>query len=140
MTATVYNGVLQGNATTHTQTLYTNNTGKNVRIIFNYFETGNTHPADTEFYFGPSSSPQHQNGQNLDTIVLSVPAGLKAGKNFAFNKTGNSTGQNAYGSYASYFPMEMALAEGSKITVKIPAQIDVHVNGFIYNFLVITEN
>ena len=140
MAATVYNGVLQGNTSTHTQTLYTNSTGKNVRIVWNYLAVGNTHPAELEIHVGPSGAPQHNAGLNLDTITFSLTAYFYAGKNFAFNKTGTSSAQNAYGSYAGFFPTELMLANGSKISVRIPAQIDTNVNAFSYNFVEITED
>jgi len=140
MAATVYNGVLQGNSSIHTQTLYTNSTGKNVRIVWNYLAVGNTHPSELAIYVGPSGAPQHNAGLNLDTVAFALTANFYAGKNFAFNKTGTSSAQNAYGSYAGFFPMELMLANGSKISVRIPAQIDTNVNAFDYNFVVITED
>ena len=140
MAATVYNGVLQGTGAVNTQVLYTNSTGKNVRIVFNFLSTGDTNVQLTYFYFGPSSSPQHPSGQNLDTMIVGVPRDSNFGKSLAFNKTGTSTGQNAYGTQAGFFPMEMVLANGSKISVNIPAQIDANNNAISYNFVAITED
>ena len=140
MAATIYNGVLQGTGATHTQVLYTNNTSKNVRIVWMYFAVGNTHPAELGLYIGPSSNPQHQNGQDLDTMKYSSQAGFIAGKSLAFNKTGTSNAQNAYGSYAGFFPMELMLANGSKISVRIPSQISSNTNALTYNFVAITED
>ena len=140
MAATVYNGVLQGTGADHTQVLYTNDTGKNVRIVWTYFGVGNTHPAELSVYFGPSSAPNHASGLNLDTILISSQAGFYAGKSLAFNKTGTSSAQNAYGSYAGFFPTEIMIPNGSKITVLIPSQIDSNVNALTYNFVAITED
>ena len=140
MAETIYNGVLQGTSATHTQVLYTNNTSKNVRIVWMYFGVGNTHPSELGLYIGPSSNPQHQNGQDLDTMKYSSQAGFIAGKSLAFNKTGTSNAQNAYGSYAGFFPTEIMIPNGSKITVLIPSQIDINVNALTYNFVAITED
>ena len=62
MTATVYNGtILNDLSTVQSETLYTNNTGKNVRIVFNYLEAGGaTTPGgsqEIEFYFGSTDNP-----------------------------------------------------------------------------------
>ena len=140
MAATVYNGVLQGTGAQNTQVLYTNDTGKNVRIVWNYFGSGNTHPGELSVFIGPSTNPNHGGGQDLDTIIIGSQAGFYAGKSLAFNKTGTSSAQNAYGSYAGFFPMELMLANGSKISVRIPAQIGSNVNGLTYNFVAITED
>lgn len=140
MAATVYNGVLQGTGAQHTQVLYNNDTGKNVRIVWMYFGSGNTHPGELSVFIGPSTNPNHGAGQDLDTIIISSQAGFYAGKSLAFNKTGTSNAQNAYGSYAGFFPTELMLANGSKISVRIPVQIGSNVNGLTYNFVAITED
>ena len=140
MAATVYNGVLQGNGTQHTQVLYTNSTGKNVRIVWNYYGVGNTHPGELTIYVGPSSNPNHNAGQDLDTILISSQANFYAGKSLAVQRNDDHISNNAYGSYGGLFPTELMLANGSKISVSIPAQIDTNVNALTYNFVVITED
>tara|TARA_B100001113_G_C21041204_1_gene592419 strand:+ start:105 stop:527 length:423 start_codon:yes stop_codon:yes gene_type:complete len=140
MAATVYNGVLQGTGSIHTQTLYTNSTGKNVRIVFNFFEVGNTHPGELAIYFGPSSNPNHNGGQDLDTVFVSATSSYRAGKHLSIFRNDNNTVNNAYASYPSSFPLEMMIADGSKISVKIPAQIDQNTNALSYNFVAITED
>ena len=140
MAATVYNGVLQGTGATHTQVLYTNSTGKNVRIVWNYFGVGNTHPSELGVYIGPSSNPQHPSGQNLDTMVISSQANFYAGKSLAVQRNDENTSNYAYGSYGGFFPMELVLADGSKISVNIPAQISSNTNALTYNFVAITED
>ena len=140
MAATVYNGVLQGTGAVNTQVLYTNSTGKNVRIVWNYFGSGNTHPSELTIYIGPSSAPNHAAGLNLDTIALSSQGNFYAGKSLAVQKNDDHVSNNAYGSYGGFFPMELVLANGSKISVRIPAQIGSNVNGLTYNFVAITED
>tara|TARA_A100000164_G_C21424653_1_gene548212 strand:+ start:137 stop:559 length:423 start_codon:yes stop_codon:yes gene_type:complete len=140
MAATVYNGVLQGNTTTHTQVLYTNSTGKNVRIVFNFITTADTSSVQTYFYFGPSSSPQHPSGQDLDTMIVGVPKNSIFGKSLATARTDNNTANHAYCGQAAFFPLEVVLANGSKISVNIPAQIDTNNNAISYNFVAITED
>jgi len=140
MAATVYNGVLQGSGGQHIQTLYTNSTGKNVRIVWNYFGSGNTHPSDLSIYIGPSSNPNHGSGQDLDTIALSLPANFYAGKSLALWRNDDYTSNNAYGSYSGFFPMELVIANTHKISVNIPPQISSNTNALTYNFVAITED
>ena len=130
MTATVYNGVLQGTGATHIQTLYNNNTGKNVRIVWNYIEAGNSNPNEVEMIVGPITTlPGHSSGNNLDTILLSLTSGFVAGKN-------NRGASSSTGS----FPTEMMLSNGDKISIRIPSQVGTHQNGLHYNFVAITED
>ena len=140
MAATVYNGVLQGTGAVNTQVLYTNSTGKNVRIVWNFFKVGNTHPSELGVYFGPSSNPNHNAGQDLDTILISSQANFTAGKSLAVQRNDDNTSNHAYGSYGGSFPMELMLLNGSKISVLIPAQISSNTNALSYNFVAITED
>tara|TARA_B100000945_G_scaffold186057_1_gene149155 strand:- start:18 stop:440 length:423 start_codon:yes stop_codon:yes gene_type:complete len=140
MAATVYNGVLQGTGAVNTQVLYTNSTGKNVRIVWNFFKVGNTHPSELGIYFGPSSNPNHNAGQDLDTILISSQANFTAGKSLAVQRNDDNTSNHAYGSYGGSFPMELMLLNGSKISVLIPAQISSNTNALSYNFVAITED
>ena len=140
MAATVYNGVLQGTGASHTQVLYTNSTGKNVRIVWNYFGSGNTHPGELGVSIGPSSNPNHNGGQDLDTIYISSQGYFYAGKALAVQRNDENTSNYAYGSYGGFFPMELMLANGSKISVLIPSQISSNTNALTYNFVAITED
>ena len=140
MAATVYNGVLQGTGAIHTQVLYTNSTGKNVRIVWNYFKVGNTHPSELGIAVGPSSNPNHNGGQDLDTMYLSSQASFAAGKYLAVQRNDDNTSNNAYGSYGGSFPTELMILNGSKISILIPAQIGSNTNALTYNFVAITED
>jgi len=140
MAATVYNGVLQGSGGQHIQTLYTNSTGKNVRIVWNYFKVGNTHPAELGLSIGPSSNPNHGGGQDLDTIEISSQGNFTAGKSLAVQRNDDNTSNNAYGSYGGFFPMELVIANTHKISVNIPPQISSNTNALTYNFVAITED
>mgnify|MGYP005651572657 CR=1 FL=1 len=140
MAATVYNGVLQGTGVTHTQVLYTNSTGKNVRIVWNFFEVGNTHPSELTVYYGASSAPNHGSGLNLDTMFISAPSAYTAGKHLSLLRNDSYTVNNAYSSYPGSFPVEMMLANTHKISIRIPAQISTNTNALAYNFVAITED
>ncbi len=141
MTATVYNGVLQGTGATHIQTLYTNNTGKNVRIVWNYIKAGNSQASSVEMIIGPITTvPDHSNGNNLDTILLSLSSGFSAGKNLGIFRNDTNTAHRASGGTSGSFPTELMLPDGDKLSVRIPSQITSYVNGLHYNFVVITED
>ena len=114
MAATIYNGVMQGTGADNTQTLYTNNTGGNVRLIFNYFQTGNAAPGIFRIYIGTSNAPNHPNGQDLDTMELNPPSNIIFGKNVN-NGPVNSSGNT--------WPTEFMLANNNSIYVRIPPQI-----------------
>ena len=141
MAATVYNGVLQGTGATHIQTLYTNNTGKNVRIVWNYIKAGNSQASSVEMIIGPITTvPDHSNGNNLDTILLSLSSGFSAGKNLGIFRNDTNTAHRASGGTSGSFPTELMLPDGDKLSVRIPSQITSYVNGLHYNFVAITED
>ena len=130
MAATIYNGVLQGTGADHTQTLYTNNTGGNVRLIFNYFQTGAANPGIFRIYIGTSNAPNHPNGQDLDTMELNPPSNTIFGKNVnnnPLNEAGNA------------WPTEFMLANNNSIYVRIPVQISSYVAAIHYNFTAVPE-
>ena len=138
MAATVYNGVMQGTGGSNTQTLYTNNTGGNVRIIFNYLEIGNGSPGVWRIYIGTTSSPNHPNGQNLDTIELNPPSQSVYGKGIGYMYNTDVGNHHAWAS-AGFFLTELMLPSNNSIYVKIPAQISSYVKAVAYNFTVIPE-
>ena len=141
MTATVYNGVLQGTGATHIQALYNNNTGKNVRIVWNYIQAGNSNPSEVEMIVGPITTlPGHSSGNNLDTILLTLPSGFSAGKNLGIFRNDTNTAHRGSGGTPGSFPTEMMLSDGDKISVRIPSQIGSYVNALHYNFVAITED
>ncbi len=129
MAATIYNGILQGTGADNTQTLYTNNTGGNVRLIFNYFQTGNASPGIFRIYIGTSNAPNHPSGGDLDTMELNPPSNTIYGKNVngPINEAGNA------------WPTEFMLANNNSIYVRIPPQISSYVTAIHYNFTVIPE-
>tara|TARA_B100001996_G_C18306586_1_gene456854 strand:- start:40 stop:435 length:396 start_codon:yes stop_codon:yes gene_type:complete len=129
MAATIYNGVMQGTGADHTQTLYTNNTGGNVRLIFNYFETGAASPGIFRIYIGTSNAPNHPNGQDLDTMELNPPSSTIYGKNVngPINEAGNA------------WPTEFMLANNNSIWVRMPTHIHNYNKAINYNFTVIPE-
>ena len=141
MAATVYNGVLQGTGATHIQTLYNNNTGKNVRVVWNYIQAGNSSPSEVEMIVGPITTlPGHSSGNNLDTILLTLTYGFAAGKNLGILRNDTNTAHRGGGGTYGSFPTEMMLSDGDKISIRIPSQIGSYVNGLHYNFVAITED
>ena len=141
MAATVYNGVLQGTGATHIQTLYTNNTGKNVRIVWNYIKAGNSQASSVEMIIGPITTlPDHSNGNNLDTILIALSSGFRAGKNLGVFRNDDNTAHRASGGTSGSFPTELMLPDGDKLSVRIPSQITSYVNALHYNFVAITED
>ena len=141
MAATVYNGVLQGTGATHIQTLYTNSTGKNIRIVWNYIEAGNSQSSAVEMIIGPATTlPDHSNGNDLDTIIISLASGFRAGKNLGVFSNGDNTAHRASGGTAGSFPTELMLPNGDKLSVRIPSSITNYVNALHYNFVAITED
>ena len=141
MAATVYNGVLQGTGATHIQTLYTNSTGKNIRIVWNYIEAGNSQAGSVEMIIGPITTlPDHSNGNNLDTIIIALSSGFQAGKSLGVFRNDDNTANRASGGTGGSFPTEMMLPDGHKLSLRIPPQISSNVNALHYNFVVITED
>ena len=141
MAATVYNGVLQGTGATHIQPLYTNSTGKNIRIVWNYIVAGNSQSSSVEIIIGPITTlPDHSNGNNLDTIVISLSSGFRAGKTLAVSRSDDNTAHRASGSSSGSFPTELMLPDGDKLSVRIPSSITGYVNALHYNFIAITED
>tara|TARA_B100000475_G_C14800126_1_gene231545 strand:- start:56 stop:469 length:414 start_codon:yes stop_codon:yes gene_type:complete len=135
MTATVYNGELSGDGSTHTQTFYTNSTGGNVRIIWNYIYFGNSYPAGFNMYIGTSTSVA-----NATTLELSSfgQGGFYSGKHMGIYAASNYSYSGAGGS-PGHMPLELVLANGHKMSLQIPAQIDNNAFAMRYNFLAVPE-
>ena len=138
MAATSYNGVMQGTGADHIQTLYTNNTSGNVRIIFNYIETGNASPGVWRIYIGTTSSPSHPSGGDLDTIELNPPSQSVYGKGIGYTYNTDNGNHHAWAS-AGFFLTELMLPANNAIYVRIPPQISDYVKAIAYNFTVIPE-
>ncbi len=138
MAATVYNGVMQGTGADNTQTLYTNNTSGNVRIIFNFIEFGNGSPGVWRVYVGTSNAPDHSNGNDLDTTELNPPSMSTYGKGIGYMYNTNVGNHHAWAS-AGVFLTELMLPANNAIYVRIPAQISSNVKAVAYNFTVIPE-
>ena len=136
MTATVYNGQLTGTGAIHIQTFYTNNTGGNVRIIWNYIFFGNSYPAGFNMFIGTSTG-----GADATTLELSSfgQGGFYSGKHMGIY----AASQNAYngaGGNPGHMPLELVLANGHTMSLQIPAQIDNNAFAMRYNFLAVPES
>ena len=142
MASIVYNGVKRGTGTNNIQTLYTNSTGGNVRILWNYFRcTSNGGSNSRKLFYGPAPSSQnlgHTSGNDLDTIEIVLDNNLKVGKDLAFHVQS----QNTYWKMVDdtgHFPLEMMLANTHKICFWVDNQIGSSDLAFMYNFVVIPE-
>ena len=145
MTATVYNGVILNDISTEqSETLYTNNTGKNVRIVFNYLEAGSANAQgsqEIEFYFGSTDNPNWNVPlpyTGLDTIYFTLPGGRIIGKHMNYHTSdGNSP-------TSSLFPLEIMMPNTHAIRIKIGSGFNGSPNspsiGLMYNFVAITED
>tara|TARA_B100000700_G_C14984250_1_gene827961 strand:+ start:864 stop:1286 length:423 start_codon:yes stop_codon:yes gene_type:complete len=138
MAATVYNGVIQGTGGSTTQTLYTNNTGGNVRLIFNYLELGNGTGGVWRIYIGTTSSPDHPNGNDLDTIELNPPSSSVFGKGIGYAYNNDVGNHHAYAQTGAFLT-EIMLPANNSIYVRIPSQVSSNVKAVVYNFTAIPE-
>ena len=136
MAATVYNGVIVKDQTSQNVTLYTNNTGKNVRIVFNWLEAGpGVVGGALEFYFGETNNPNWNTTPYDDTTWFRA---LGCG-----NITGKYLSQTLENSEGP-FPLELMMKPNHSIFIKM----DSNVNGqpgqtrsaLQYNFVAITED
>ena len=146
MTATVYNGtIINDISAEQSETLYTNNTGKNVRIVFNYLETGSANvqggSQEIEFYFGSTDNPDWDVPlpyTGLDTIFFSLPGGRIIGKHMNYHTSGGSSPTS------STFPLEIMMPDTHAIRIKIGSGFNGSPNSpsfaLMYNFVAITED
>ena len=74
MAATVYNGAMRGTGSNTNQTLYTNSTGGNVRIIWNYLECSGTGNSNSRaLFYGPTPSQTNGNLASVSYTHLTLP-------------------------------------------------------------------
>ena len=145
MAATVFNGAIRGTGSNTNQTLYTNSTGGNVRIIWNYLECSGTGNSNSRaLFYGPTPSQTNGNlayssGNDLDVIKLPLYDNMKTGRDIAYYVQGTYTGRHKMLGAQSHFPLEMMLANTHKITVWTDANINSTTEAIMYNFVVIPE-
>ena len=142
MASTVYNGVMMGNSSNNIRTLYNNNTGGNVRILWNYLETtANEGNAARRIYYGPTPSSHnlgHTSGNDLNTVQIVLRGGIIVGKDLALHVQS----QNTYWKMLNengWFPLEMMLANTHKISLWTDPTIDTDEVAGYYNFVAIPE-
>ena len=136
MAATVYNGVIIKDQTNQNVTLYTNNTGKNVRIVFNWLEAGpGSVGANLEFYFGETNDPNWNTTPYDDTTWFSsLGCGHMVGK-YISQPTTHSEGA---------FPLELMMKPNHSIYIRMNSNVNgepAQTRGALqYNFVAITED
>tara|TARA_B100000945_G_scaffold276134_1_gene240541 strand:+ start:351 stop:761 length:411 start_codon:yes stop_codon:yes gene_type:complete len=136
MAATVYNGTVVKDTGVQNITLYTNNTGKNVRIVFNYLEAGSGSVGATlEFYFGETNNPNWNTTPYDDTTWFRA---LGCG-----NITGKYLSQTLENSEGP-FPLELMMKPNHSIFIKMDSNVNGSPGstraGLKYNFVAITED
>ncbi len=136
MAATVYNGVIVKDQTSQNVTLYTNNTGKNVRIVFNWLEAGpGSVGGSLEFYFGETNNPNWNTAPYDDTTWFrALGCGHMVGK-YISQPTTNSEGT---------FPLEVMMKPDHSIYIKMNSSVNGNsgtpTGALQYNFVAITED
>jgi len=144
MASTVYNGAIRGTGSNVNQTLYTNSTGGNVRIIWNFLEASGTGNDNSRvLFYGPTPSLTNGNlsyglGNDLDVIKFTIKKATVTGRDLAYYVQGTYTWHKMINSQ-SHFPLEMMLANTHKLTVWTDGNINSDDWAIAYNFVVIPE-
>ena len=145
MAAIVYNGVIRGTGNHVVQTLYTNSTGGNVRVLWNWIEVGQGSDDDARKLYYGSTAPangdiNHTSGNNLSTIEIPLKRGIKTGKDIAWYVQGTYTNfRKMSGGNNMFFPLEIMLANTHKISLWTDSNLSSSLVAIIYNFVVIPE-
>ena len=146
MAATVFNGAIRGSGSNANQTLYTNSTGGNVRIIWNYLECSGVAADNSRvLFYGPTPSTTNGNlgyssGNDLDVIKFTLKRNITTGRDIAWYVQGTYTNFRKMSSgNGAYFPLEMMIANTHKITLWTDSNINSNDVAIMYNFVVIPE-
>ena len=150
MAAIVYNGVIRGTGNHVVQTLYTNSTGGNVRILWNWLKSGGTgSDQDRKIFYGPtptfspssylnSGNLNHTGGDNLSVIDFEVGNDMKVGKDLA-HSINHDSNYNKMIDHRGAFPLEIMLANTHKISLWTESGVASNEIAIAYNFVVIPE-
>ena len=144
MAATVFNGAIRGTGNNSNQTLYTNSTGGNVRIIWNYLEcSSGGNDASRVLFYGPTPSQTNGNlgytsGNDLDVIKFTLKRNTITGRDLAYYVQGTYIYRKMLNAQ-SHFPLEMMIANTHKITLWTDPNINTTDVAIMYNFVIIPE-
>ena len=144
MAATVFNGAIRGTGNNSNQTLYTNNTGGNVRIIWNYLEVSSGHNNNSRaLFYGPTPSQTNGNlayssGNDLDVFKIDLKPSMVTGRDLAYYVQGTYHWHKLLNAQ-QHFPLEVMLANTHKITVWTDSNVNSDDVVIMYNFVVIPE-
>ena len=152
MASTVVNGAIRGTGSHSVQTLYTNNTGGNVRVLWNWLAVGSNGSGRTDAHqkilYGPTPtlstsqlsdcSLRHAQGNNLTTIDLTMVKGMQCGRDLARATQSDNNFYKMAGSNG-YFPMEIMIANTHKVMVWTNSSVQSDNVAITYNFVVIPE-
>ena len=152
MASTVVNGAIRGTGSHSVQTLYTNNTGGNVRVLWNWLAVDSSGSGRTDahqkIFYGPtptlaswqqsSGDLNHDGGSNLDVIDIVVRKGLQCGRDLAQASQSDHVFYKMTGT-SGYFPMEIMIANTHKVMVWTNASVTSSDVAITYNFVVIPE-
>tara|TARA_Y100000593_G_C4207268_1_gene284923 strand:- start:146 stop:577 length:432 start_codon:yes stop_codon:yes gene_type:complete len=143
MTATVYNGAVRGTGSNNVQALYTNSTGGNVRVLWNYMEVGSAgNSTSQKLFYGPtpptSGSLGQAQGNYLNVLEIALPQYMTVGKELAIYQGSQNFHYKMTGA-TGFFPMEMMIANTHKISLWTNNQIQSDDVALMYNFVIIPE-
>ena len=152
MASIVVNGAIRGTGNHVIQTLYTNNTGGNVRVLWNWLAVGSNGSGRTDAHqkilYGPTPtlstsqlsdcSLRHAQGNNLTTIDLTMVKGMQCGRDLARATQSDNNFYKMAGSNG-YFPMEIMIANTHKVMVWTNSSVQSDNVAITYNFVVIPE-
>ena len=152
MASIVVNGAIRGTGSHSVQTLYTNNTGGNVRVLWNWLAVGSQGNGRTDAHqkilYGPtptlashqqdSCDLNHDGGSNLTTIDLPMIKGMQCGRDLARATQSDNNFYKMTGSNG-YFPMEIMIANTHKVMVWTKSTVASDDVAITYNFVVIPE-
>ena len=143
MTATVYNGAVRGTGSNNVQALYTNNTGGNVRLLWNYIKVGSSGNSTSQIlFYGPtpptSGSLGQAQGNYLNVLEIALPQYMTVGKELAMYQGSQNFHYKMTGS-TGHFPIEIMLANTHKISLWTNNQIQSDDVALMYNFVIIPE-
>ena len=130
MASTVHNGSI----TAGSSYTYTNNTGKNVRIVINILHFGQS-GSNCWVYIGTSTS---QTGTST-SIAFEIKAGQVFGKHLGYFRNDSLTSEGSSGELHDDYmiPLEFFIPDSSFFEIEIPGN---HNKKTMYNFISITED
>ena len=143
MTATVYNGAVRGTGANNVQALYTNNTGGNVRLLWNYIKVGSAgNNTSQKLFYGPTPPTTgtlgQEQGNYLDILEIEMRQYMTVGKELAISQGSQNFHYKMVGATGS-FPIEVMIANTHKISLWTNSNVNSDDVALMYNFVIIPE-